>query len=173
MKLKDIRVFVCVPGVGKSFLAKSDERFVDLDDIKCRYKYACEDKSEKELEWLKGNRGQAVRNDVNEYMEKLMLNLLKNSDKILLFAPNPKMVEMIYNNNVPYCLVFHSKDCVEEIRERMRKRGNQENFINAMLDPIDDFYKASQDDKRPMFKIELHKGEYLSDKLLTIFERDE
>ena len=43
MELKDIRVFVCVPGVGKSYLTKSDDRFVDLDDMKARYKYALDE----------------------------------------------------------------------------------------------------------------------------------
>lgn len=170
MELKDIRVFVCVPGVGKSFLTKLNDRFVDLDNMRARYKYALEDKSEREIEWLKGNRGESVRKDSDQYMEKQLLNLYQNTDKILLFAPNPIMVEMIYRNNIPYCLVYHSKECVNEIRQRMRNRGNQENFISSMLDPIDDFYKASVEDERPTFKIELFQGEYLSDKLLPLFE---
>ena len=76
---------------------------------------------------------------------------------------------MIYQNKIPYCLVYHSKKCVKEIEQRMRNRGNQENFIRSMLDPIDAFYEASVTDKRPAFKIELFEGEYLSDKLIPIF----
>ena len=172
MELKDIRVFVCVPGVGKSYLTKIDARFVDLDDMKARYKYAMEDVSEKEMEFLKGNRGKAVRDDSNDYMKKLMWHYLNDTDKILLFAPNPLMVEMIVSENVPYCLVYHSKECQEEYKERMRKRGNQENFIESMLgdEILDYFYNNSVNDQRPAFKIELFKGEYLSDKLLEIFK---
>ncbi len=170
MELRDIRVFVCVPGVGKSYLVKKDDRFVDLDDLKARYKYAMEDVSEAQMEFLKGNRGKSVRDDSTEYMKKITLDYLNNTNKILLFAPNPLMVDMIFKQNIPYCLVYHSKSCVEEIRQRMRKRGNQENFINSMLDPIDEFYKASVEDKRPAFKIELFEGEFLSDKLLEIFK---
>ena len=169
MELKDIRVFVCVPGVGKSYLAKSDDRFVDLDDMKARYKYALEDVSEKDMEWLKGNRGEAVRGGSTKYIKDLTHKFLKETDKILLFAPNPLMVEMLYDEKIPYCLIYHSKDCVEEYRQRMRNRGNQENYINSMLDPIDEFYHASVTDERPSFKIELFKGEFLSDKLLEIF----
>lgn len=172
MELKDIRVFVCVPAVGKSYLTKLSDKFVDLDDMKARYKYSFEDKSEKEMEWLKGNRGPSIRKDSDEYMEKQLLYYFNKTDKILLFAPNPRMVDMIYRNNIPYCLVYHSKDCVEEIRQRMRNRGNQENFINSMLDPIDTFYKESVEDMRPAFKIELYQGEYLSDKLLPLLNID-
>lgn len=170
--LKDIRVFVCVPGVGKSYLTKIDDRFVDLDDIKARYKYALENATVQQMENLKGNRGCAVRGDSTEYIKNLTMQLLNETDKILLFAPNPLIVDMIYSQKIPYCLVYHSKDCVEEIRQRMRNRGNQENFINSMLDPIDEFYKQSTTDKRPAFKIELQKGEYLSQKILPLFEKN-
>jgi hypothetical protein len=34
MELKDIRVFVCVPAVGKSYLCEMDDRFVDFIETK-------------------------------------------------------------------------------------------------------------------------------------------
>ena len=173
MELKDIRVFVCVPAVGKSYLCEIDDRFIDFDDLKARYKYGYESLSNAEMEHLKGNRGKALREDSTEFIQKELFRILNETDKILLFAPNPAIVDMIYKNNVPYCLVYHSKDCIKEIEERMRKRGNQENFIRSMLDPIDSFYEASVTDTRPTFKIELFEGEYLSDKLLNIFGKNE
>ncbi len=171
-QLKDIRVFVCVPGVGKTSLCEQDERFVDMDCIKCRHKYALENSPKEVVENLKGHYGNAVRKDTNEYMEKLTLDMLHNTDKILLFAPNPKMVEMIYRNNIPYCLVYHTLDCVDEYKDRMRKRGNDEQFIENMLGEgvIYNFYKDSTTDTRPTHKIELQRGEYLADKLLEIFK---
>ena len=171
MELKDIRVFVCVPAVGKSYLCDIDDRFVDFDDMKARYKYGFEDRSREEMERLKGNRGKALRDNSTEYIKEQIMKYLKETDKILLFAPNPQIVEMIYENKIPYCLVYHSKSCIKEIEERMRNRGNQENFIRSMLDPIDTFYEASVTDTRPAFKIELFEGEYLSDKLLEIFKK--
>ncbi len=173
MELKDIRVFVCVPAVGKTYLTKIDDRFVDLDELKARYKYDFkDDMTEAEMEWLKGNRGKAIREDSTEYIQKTLLDYLNNTDKILLFAPNPLIVDMIYKNKISYCLVYHSKSCIKEIEQRMRNRGNQENFIRSMIDPIDAFYEASVTDTRPAFKIELFEGEYLSDKLLKIFEKN-
>ena len=170
MELKDIRVFVCVPAVGKSYLCELDDRFVDFDDKKARYKYGFESLTSSEMERLKGNRGKVLREDSTEYIKKEILRYLKETDKILLFAPNPAIVDMIYENKIPYCLVYHSKSCVKEIEQRMRDRGNQENFIRSMIDPIDTFYEASVTDTRPSFKIELFEGEYLSDKLLDIFK---
>ena len=122
---------------------------------------------------MKGNRGKAVREGSTEYMRVLTHKFLNETDKILLFAPNPLMVEMIYNAGIPYCLVYHSKRCQEEYKERMRKRGNQENFIESMLgdEILEYFYNNSVNDERPAFKIELFEGEYLSDKLLEIFEK--
>ena len=170
MELKDIRVFVCVPAVGKSYLCKIDDRFVDFDDMKARYKYGFEDLSVAEMERLKGNRGKPLRDDSTEYIKNQIMKYLNETDKILLFAPNPEIVRMIYEKNIPYCLVYHSKSCVKEIEQRMIDRGNQENFIRSMIDPIDEFYEASVTDTRPTFKIELFEGEYLSDKLLEIFK---
>lgn len=173
MNLSDIRVFVCVPGVGKTYLSKLDNRFVDLDSIKAMYKYGYNPNvSDKEFESYKGNRGEAARSNTTAYMKQQMLHYLNETDKILLFAPNPQMVEMIVESGTPYCLVYHSKDCVEEIRQRMINRGNQENFINSMLEPIDSFYEASVTDTRPAFKIELFKGDFLATKLLPIINKN-
>lgn len=163
MEFKNIRVFVGVPAIGKSFLTKQNNRFVDMDTLKAKYKYALEECSEKEIEWLKGNHGKTKRNNFLEYIENQTKYLLNNTDKILLFAPNPQIVDMIYKNNIAYCLVFHAKNCIDEIAARMRKRGNQENFIKDMTEPINEFYSASISDCRPAFKIELRKGEFLSD----------
>ena len=172
MNLENIRVFVCVPGIGKTYLSKLDDRFVDLDSIKAMYKYGYDENiSDFDFEGFKGNRGEAVRGSTTQYMEQQMLHYLNETNKILLFAPNPQMVEMIVNNHVPYCLVYHSKECVEEVRERMRNRGNKENFINAMLNPIDSFYEASVTDTRPAYKIELFNNEFLADKILPIVNK--
>lgn len=163
MKFENIRVFVCVPGLGKSFLCKKDDRFVDMDEMRAKYKYASEDASEFEIEWAKGNRGEAKRRHSTEFIEQKTKELLENTDKILLFAPTPKIVEMIFKNQIPYCLVYHSRDCLSEVEERMRKRGNQENFIRSMIDSFEIFHKENEEDERPEFKIELGKNEFVSD----------
>ncbi len=164
MELKDFRVFVCVPGVGKTYLSKIDSRFVDLDSEKSIYKYGLEGKSQLELEQGKSNRGKPCRNDEIAYVEKRIKECLAQN-KIILVAPNPKVVQKIIELEIPYCLVYHSLDCVEEYRERMRNRGNAENFIEEMLgdEILKVFHKQSEEDSRPAFKVELKKGQFLSD----------
>lgn len=163
MRFQTLRVFVCVPAVGKTYLCHHDDRYVDMDELKARYKYAQEDAPSEELEWAKGNRGEAVRGHSIEYVERRMFDFLQNTDKILLFAPNPQIVDMLVKNGIPYCLIFHSKGCADEIEQRMRNRGNQENFIRAMVDSIDEYYVQNVQDENPCMKIELRRGEYLAD----------
>ncbi len=162
-------------GLGKTTLEEMDDRFVDLDRLKGEYKYGINSQNKAEFEANKGNRGDVIHKDANEYIEKLFLEYLEHTDKILLFAPNPAMVEMIVRHNVPYCLVYHSKDkeTVEEIRQRMRNRGNKENFIESMTGHgiMEEFYEKSVTDTRPTFKMELFKGEYLSDKLIALLNK--
>ena len=174
MDLKDIRVFVCVPGVGKTTLEEMDNRFVDFDRIKAEYKYGVIGRDKRAFEANKGNRKQPIHRDAEKYIEKMFLDYFNNTEKILLFAPNPAMVDMIVSHKIPYCLVYHSMDdeTVAEIRQRMRDRGNKENYIDSMTSPqiLKVFYHNSVTDTRPAFKIELFKGEYLSDKLLPLFK---
>lgn len=163
MKFEDLRAFVCVPAVGKTYLCHHDDRYIDMDELKARYKYAQEDASSEELEWAKGNHSEAARGHSIEYIERRMFDFLQNTDNILLFAPNLEIVDMLIKNKIPYCLIFHSKDCADEIEQRMRNRGNQENFIRAMVDSINEYYLQNAQDENPCMKIELHRGEYLAD----------
>lgn len=172
MDIKDIRVFICVPGVGKTHLCNMDNRFVDMDNEKAFYKYDFKNLSSYEFENKKGNRGSPINNNSAKYIKNLTFDLLTNTNKILLYAPNPQIVEMIYDYKIPYCLVYHSLDCISEYKIRMKNRGNTDNFIESMLGDsvIYNFYNASLTDKRPSFKIELKPKQYLSDVLLNIFK---
>lgn len=164
MELKDFNVFVCVPGVGKTFLASQNPNFVDLDSERAVYKYGLEGKSQLELEKEKYNRGEVVRKDSTDYVMKRLHECI-SQNKIVLLAPNPKIVNKLVEEKIPYCYVYHSLDCIDEYKERMRNRGNEENFISEMLGEhiIHEFYKNSQQDQRPALKIELQKGQFLSD----------
>ena len=167
MELKDIRAFVCVPGVGKSYLANTDPRFVDMDQMKVRYKYA-QNFTQMQIEQNKGLERKTVNHNSVEYIKNKTLELLRDTNKILLYAPNPDIVEMLVENKIPYCLVYVSLDCKEEIRMRMKNRGNSDEFIERMLGPLESFYAANVADTRPVFKIELQRGEYLSSKLIEL-----
>ena len=167
-KLSDIRIYVCTPATGKSYLEKNYDCFVDMDALKAKYKYGI---GESEMELYKGNRDKLIaRAGAEKYISQKIDEFLANTDKILLFAPNPQIVEIINDKNLPYCLVYTSMDTVDEIRERMRNRGNQENFIKAMTDPFADFYENHTADTRPAIKVILNKGEHLSDLILPLIK---
>lgn len=169
MELKNIRVFVCVPGAGKSFLAKNDDRFVDMDWLKAKYKYNLPELSYEEMERSKGGHREVVNHNSIGYIEEKMRELLDKTDKVLFFAPNPDVVDMICKNHIPYCFIYFSHDCKEEIVRRLRQRGNSEEFIERMIGPFEEFYKSNVEDERPAFKIELKKGEYIADVMKKIF----
>ena len=168
MELKNIRIFVCATGTGKTYLSNNDERFVDLDNIRAVYKYNLWDLSADEREKNKGNRCQTIKQDSTEYIEDKLKHFLNETDKILLFAPHPEIMDMIYKNHFPYCLIYYLDDCKEEIRQRMFDRGNSEKFINSMLSKLKEYNDTYINDTRPDYKIILNKGEFLSDILYKV-----
>ena len=60
----------------------------------------------------------------------------------------------------------------EEYKQRMRDRGNLENFIESMLgdEIIKQFHKENVSDTRPAYKIELKPKQYLSDVIFDILK---
>lgn len=170
LKIGDIRVFVCVPGVGKTHLAMHDDRFVDLDREKSMFKYGFDPKTESaEFEKIKCNPPEKKRSGSAEYIKKRIIEELERG-KIVLLAPQPEFQEFLVTRNIPYCFVYYTADCKEEIRQRMIARGNTESFIKAMIDPFDEFFRANEEDKKPTFKIVMKRGEYLSDRLYKVLE---
>lgn len=165
---KEINIFICVPAVGKTKLAQMDKDFVDFDQERCFLKYGYDRNiSQIDFERLKGNRGDRIGKYPEGYIQNAITNYSKQH-KIILAAPSKDIVDYLVQNQIPYCLVYHSLDCEEEYRKRMKDRGNEDNFIEAMLGPLKTFYKESTNDTRPACKIELKPGQYLSDILIPL-----
>jgi len=167
MEIKDIRVFVCAPSIGKSYLASIDDRFVDLDEEKTIYKYGYDkDISRLKIEELKGNHGKAKNNDSMQYIKDRFLEELKGN-KIILLAPY--FLDILEEYNVPYCLIYASLKAKSKLVERMKNRGNQNNFIERIMDSYDEFCKKIKLDNRSIFKISWDGEGYLSDILWAYF----
>ena len=170
MQNKDIKLFVCVPAVGKSYLEMSDDRFVDLDRLKGMYKYGYpEDMTYEAFEATKANRGKIVHNDTIEYIKKRTYEEMAK-EKYLLYAPNSEVVDMIVEEKLPYCLVYVAKDGIDLLEKRMKDRGNIDKFIKSMMQIGYQMYEIHQNDPRPTCKIELKAGEYLSDVIYDFLE---
>jgi len=154
-------VILCGPAVGKTYLSKTDSRFIDLDGMKAKYKYGIID--EIDFEKNKLNRGKVIHQDSLEYA----LNILKkeiSSDKIILLSFNKEILAYLWDNNIDYFLVYPNINSREEYINRMKNRGNNEKFIEAMTNIKDWnlFYTQNKNDTKPTYKIELEEGKYLS-----------
>ena len=166
-KLYDI--IVCGPAVGKTYLSKNDSRFIDLDQIKAKYKYDII--NEDEFEKNKLNRGKIIHNDSFEYALNILNKEIKN-DKIILLSFNKELLDYIIKNNLKYCLVYPNINCRNEYIKRMKNRGNPDQFIEAMTNENiwNYYYNQNKNDKKPYCKIELNSEQYLSDIKHKFFE---
>ena len=159
---KIFNVVVAGPGVGKTYLSKNDSRFIDLDEMKAKYKYNIT--NDEDFEKNKLNRGKIIHEDSLEYsLDILKKEIIK--EKIVLLSYNKQILEFVIKNNIKYCLVYPSLNSREEYANRMRLRGNNEKFVEAMTNEKNwkKFYMENSNDIKPAFKIELKKGQYLSD----------
>ena len=168
--MKDCKVIVCGPAIGKTYLAKQDDRFVDLDAEKAIYKYGLEGATEFELENGKFNRAKIVNFDSNDYIIKRLDEELSKG-KIALISFHKKIIDYIHKNNVKYCLVYAGLELAKEYRERMRLRGNCDKFINELTNEEEwkKFYFEHKNNTKPTYKIELKSGEFLSDVVNKFF----
>lgn len=171
--MKNIKVIVCGPAIGKTYLARHDDRFVDLDDERAKYKYGLFDVSEYELERGKLNRTCVVNDDSSDYIIRRLEEELKKG-KIILLSYHEKILNYVISKGMDYCLVYASKEAREEYIERMRTRGNQDNFIesNASEKNWDKLYEKNKNNSTARYKIELEKGKYLKDIVNLFFEEE-
>lgn len=163
-RITNCHVIVCGPAVGKTYLAKHDNRFIDLDAKKAKYKYGLTDLDSVENERNKLNRGPVVNHGSSKYIIGLIDTELEKG-KYLLLSYHEEILNYIISNNIPFCLVYPSKELQNEYAKRMKDRGNNEIFVEEMTrdDKWNYFYDKNPNDKTPTYKIKLKKGQYLSD----------
>jgi len=164
MKKIKCNIIVCGPAIGKTYLAKTDSRFVDIDGMKADYKYNLYNIPLIEKEKTKLDRGQVVNYDSSKYAIELLEKTI-SENKVALLSYNPKIIGYIIENNYEYCLVFADKNLLEEYKERMITRGNNTKFIDQMTNPNNwnEFYEKNINDTKPTYKIKLKSKQYLTD----------
>lgn len=164
MKKYKCNIIICGPAIGKTYLAKQDDRFIDIDGMKSDYKYNLHQLTQKEKEYGKLNRGPTINQDSTKYAIELLENTIKEN-KIALLSYHSKILEYIKKNNYKYCLVYADKNLSKEYATRMKSRGNNQEFINQMTNEKEwlQFYKQNSNDKNATYKIKLTTGQYLSD----------
>lgn len=164
MKKYNCNIILCGPAIGKTYLSKIDNRFIDIDGLKADYKYNLHNLSDEAKEKGKLNRGEIVNKDSTNYAINLLKETIKNN-KIALITYHKKIINYIIENNIPYCLVYADIEQKEEYINRMKKRGNSEEFIKEMTDEKTwkEFFYQNESDSKPTYKIKLKPGQYLSD----------
>lgn len=157
-------VILCGPAIGKTYLSKIDNRFIDIDGLKADYKYNLHNLSDEVKEKGKLNRGKVINKDSSKYAINLLKETIKNN-KIALITYHKKILNYIIENNIPYCLVYADINELEEYANRMKKRGNSKEFIKEMTNKKswEEFYYQNESDTKPTYKIKLKHGQYLSD----------
>ena len=164
MKKYDCKIILCGPAVGKTYLADHDDRFVDIDGMRAKYKYGIDEQSNEEFERGKGSRRKTINHDSMEYSIKLLEHTIKNN-KIALISYQKELLDYVINNNLDFCLVYADINSRDEYIKRMRDRGNNEAFVDTMTskEVWEDFYNRNENDIRPKYKIKLKSGQYISD----------
>jgi len=157
-------IIICGPAIGKTYLSEKDSRFVDVDGMKADYKYNLYNFSKEEKEKSKLDRGEIINYDSSKYAIELLKKTI-SENRIALLSYNKKILDFILENKYEYCLVFADKNLKNEYAQRMKKRGNNQVFIEQMTNQKnwDEFYEKNLNDKNPTYKIKLNSKQYLSD----------
>lgn len=169
-KLKNIKVYLCICATGKSYLASHDLRFVDVDQEEAMYKFGYDQNMPQEkFSQLQGH-GKIVRNDSENYIHNKILQHLKNG-KIILSATHKHIFKFLEEQNIKYAIIQYSGKELDYFKDRMRQRGNSEDFINAMHEHREEAYQRHKNNKYASAVLDINENEYLSDIMWKIFGR--
>lgn len=145
--------------IGKSTLAKKYSNVIDLESSS--FEYIIDEKLKNiPVEQRKGlkNRTKNPEYPFNYYNE-LISNKKRNN--IVLFACKTEVVNLLNKNNVDYYIVYPEEEMLEEIIDRCKQRGNNEEFVSRVKEVYyADFPKNCEK------VIWLQKGKYLEDVLM-------
>lgn len=160
---EEIKIFMCASGTGKTTLAKSDEGFIDIDRFKYVYKYPCvsKDISENEIEKIKDKVMQKSKDFPDNFLNFIEKQF--NEGKNLLVVPEPLIIDFIREKGWKYVLVYPGSECKEVYRQRLRGRGNSEEFLMWHDMFFDKYLEQYENDKNAFIKIKLKPNEFLID----------
>lgn len=135
------RVIAGFPGVGKSYMFKTDpDRYADSDS-------STFDKSDFPANYIRH-----------------IVKLLADTDKTIFVSTHAEVREALVEAGIPYVLVYPELGLQDEYLQRYSERGSPEPFLNLMRNKWDDFVTGCQHTDNPMVQhIELQAGERLAD----------
>lgn len=151
-------VFVyCYTATGKSTVAKKYSNVIDMESTLFKYK-----NTKEENEGTKGTTREVNVDYPQNYYEAL--EQVKNKYDYILVSDNT-CDDYFRTKNIAYWQVFPHKSLKNEYVERMKKRGNNHDFIAYQIKLWDQWIEECKNDKFAAKLIELKSGQYLEDVL--------
>ncbi len=168
---KNVQIFACSSGTGKTWLARQNSDFVDIDREKflCKYPELDKNISDKEIEKLK-DKVKTKSKDFPENFIKRIHDLIARG-KNLLVVPEPLIMDIIHKNNWGYVLIYPDKDCKNEYTKRVLERGNSKEFAMWHDMFFDMYFMQCEKDDKAIMKIKLKPGEFLSDVVFKLEDK--
>lgn len=134
------KVYACFTGLGKTYASKILKNSIDLESTLFKWIY----KENVDVESLKGSINRELNKDwPNNYIEEI-LNSIGKYEYIFISLNVPEVFEVLENLGVEYKIVLPSKDDKLDLLKRLKRRNNNQNFINSIdekFDEILDYYK--------------------------------
>lgn len=145
--------------IGKSTLATKYDNVLDLESS--NYEYIMDEELLKlSVEERKGLKSRKKNPDYPmNYYEKILEE--EKQGKIVLFACKKEIVDLLNENNINYYIVYPEEDMLDEIIDRSRKRGNNEQFTSRIKQVYKDDYPHNSKNV-----IWLKSGQFLEEVLL-------
>lgn len=145
--------------IGKSTLAREYDNVYDLESS--NYEYIIDEELKKlSVEERKGIKSRKKNPDYPlNYYNKIIEE--SNNGNIVLFACKKEIVDLLNENKDEYYIVYPKEDMLDEIIDRSKKRGNNEQFVSRIKQVYYDDYPHNSKNV-----IWLEKNEYLKDVLI-------
>lgn len=160
-------IIAAFAGVGKSYVGKKYKNVLDLEST--YYKWLEDGVAHLTEEERKGNKNRVLNPDwPQNYINEIMKQ--KNNYDIILIQlshaklKNEQIFEYFNENKIKFYIARPNLTGWKYIEQRLRERGNTEDFINQVKDNFKIFIEEFSKDKYNQIIIE--DGKFLEDSLI-------
>lgn len=145
--------------IGKTTLSKKYNNIIDLESSS--FKYIIDEKLSKiNTEERKGLKSRKLNIEFpNNYYNEIIKDL--EIYDIVLISMHNEIIDLLEQNNISYYVVYPEENMIDEVLERCKNRGNNNDFLNGVRDAYYRLYP-----KKSTKIIWMKKGEYLEDILI-------
>lgn len=160
MKKDKGRIVYAYPSSGKTYLGKKyPDRVVDLG--RTEYLFCLTEEQRKmDIEERKGK----IDAPLNpEWPQNYIDAMLEAQEKYDIVFINQKVLKHLREQNIDYWVVIPRLNDKKEYSERMRKRGNSQEFVEKMEGNFEEYVRGAGEDSYAEKIITLEKGQYLAD----------